>query len=104
MNTNKNLDEIINTIKAWLMIYNNYDNLKLPNTIDPAAIDIRIFLLELYQESIIIIIRLSQVRIGYLIQIRKLSDIYDSLEILLIILRQKELLTSKNILDLVLYF
>jgi hypothetical protein len=86
------------------MIYNNYDNLKLPNTIDPAAIDIRIFLLELYQESIIIIIRLSQVRIGYLIQIRKLSDIYDSLEILLIILRQKELLTSKNILDLVLYF
>ena len=65
---NENLDEVVNAVKAWLslpnnirwlMIYDNYDNPKLPGKTDPAAVDIRMFLPESYQGSIIIITRLS---------------------------------------------
>jgi len=64
------------------MIYDNYNNLKLPGNADPIAVDIRKFLLELYQGSVIITTWSLQVKIGHLIQIRKLENICDSLEIL----------------------
>jgi hypothetical protein len=85
------LDEVIDAVKAWLslpnntrwlMIYDNYDNLKSAKNADPAAVDIRQFLPESYQGSVIITTRSSEVKIGHRIQIRKLENIQDSLKIL----------------------
>jgi hypothetical protein len=85
------LDEVVSAVKAWLslpnntrwlMIYDNYDNPKLPGNRDSAAVDIQKFLPESYQGSVIITTRLSQVKIGHLIHVGKLEDVSDSLEIL----------------------
>jgi hypothetical protein len=84
------------------MIYDNYDTPKLLSKTDPAAVDIKKFFPESYQGSIIITTRLSEVRIGYLIQIRKLSDIRDSLEILSAVSRRQAPITGKDLLDIVL--
>jgi hypothetical protein len=91
IDTNENSDDVVDAIKAWLslpnntrwlMIYDNYDNPKLPGNADPTAVDIRKFLPESYQGSILITTRSSQVTFGHLIQIRKLMDMRDSLQIL----------------------
>jgi hypothetical protein len=86
------------------MIYDNYDNPKLSGGTDPAAMDIRKFLPESYQGSIIITTRSSEVRIGYPIQIRKLGNVDDSLEILLNASRRQGLIMGKDVLDLILLF
>src|SRR6202041_1909867 len=87
----ENIDEVIDAVKAWLslpnntrwlVIYDNYDNPKLAGNTDPAAVDIRKFLPESYQGSVIITTRSSQVKIGHAIQIRKLEDVRDSIKIL----------------------
>jgi hypothetical protein len=87
----KNLDEVIDAVKSWLsltnntrwlMIYDNYDNPKLPGSTDPGALDIRKYFLESYQGSIIITTRSSQVKTGHRIHITKLQNMHDSLEIL----------------------
>jgi hypothetical protein len=105
----ENLNEVIDAVKAWLslpnntrwlMIYDNYDNPKLANNIDPTAVDICKFLPESYQGSVIITTRSSQVRIGHPIQIRKLGNVRDSLEILSNASRREGLITGKDILDL----
>lgn len=84
-------DEMIDAVKAWLslpnntrwlMIYDNYDNPKLPGNTDPAAVNIRKFLPESYQGSIIITTRSSQVKIGHPIRVGKLKDVRESLQIL----------------------
>ena len=71
---NENIDEVIDAVKAWLslpnntrwlMIYDNYDNPKLPGNTDPAAVDIRKLLPESYQGSVIITTRSSEVKIGH---------------------------------------
>jgi hypothetical protein len=111
VDTNENLDEVVNAIKAWLslpnntrwlMIYDNYDNPKLPGKTNLAAVDIEMFFPESYQGSIIITTRSSQVRIGHLLQIQKLGNVCDSLEILSTVSRRQELINGKNILDLIL--
>jgi hypothetical protein len=113
MDINQNLDKVVDSIKSWLslpnntrwlIIYDNYDNPKLSSRTDATAIDIRKFLPESYQGSIIITTRSSEVRIGYSIQIRKLGNIDDGLAILLNISRQQGLITGKDILDLILLF
>ncbi|KAI9773494.1 MAG: hypothetical protein M1839_002076 [Geoglossum umbratile] len=105
---NENLDEVVDAVKAWLslpnntrwlMIYDNYDNPRLPGKTDPAAVDIRRFLPESYQGSIVITTRSSQVKNGHLIQIRKLGDERDSLEILSTTSRRKGLMDGKDILQ-----
>jgi hypothetical protein len=105
----RNFDEVMDTVKAWLclpnntrwlMIYDNYDNLKLPGNTDPAVLDIRKFLPESYQGSIIITTRSSQVKIGHPIRIRKLEDMRDSLEILSNALRREGLINGEGFLDL----
>ncbi|KAI9784312.1 MAG: hypothetical protein M1839_002373 [Geoglossum umbratile] len=87
----KNLDEVIDAVKAWqgltyntrwLMIYDNYDNPRLASNKDPAAVDITKYLPEAYQGSVLITTRSSQVQIGHLIQVTKLGDLRDSLKIL----------------------
>jgi hypothetical protein len=47
------------------MIYDNYDNLKLLGNTDLVALDIRKFLLKLYQGSLIITTWSLQVRVGH---------------------------------------
>ena len=64
---------------------------------DPAAVDIRKFLPESYQGSIIITTRSSEVKIGHPIRIRKLEDVRDSVRILS---RREGLLNGKAFLDL----
>ncbi|TAQ90762.1 hypothetical protein B7494_g955, partial [Chlorociboria aeruginascens] len=105
----QNLDEMVESVKAWLslprntrwlMIYDNYDTPKLSGRTDPAAVDIRKFLPESYQGSIIITTRSSEVRIGQSIQVRKLSNIRDSLEILSTVSRRQELNTDPNAVKL----
>ncbi|KAN0067922.1 HET domain containing protein [Elaphomyces granulatus] len=87
----ENLDGVIDAVKEWLslanntrwlMIYDNYDNPKLPDNMDPLAVDIHKFLPESYQGSVIITTRSSQVKIGHGIRIRKLEDVRDSVKIL----------------------
>ncbi|KAH9205013.1 putative vegetative incompatibility protein HET-E-1 [Leptodontidium sp. 2 PMI_412] len=112
LETNQNLDEVVGSVKSWLslpnntrwlMIYGNYDTPKLSGRTDPAAVDIRKFLPESYQGSIIITTRSSEVRIGHPIQIRKLGNVDDSLEILSTVSRRQELITGEDVLDLTLY-
>ena len=88
---NQNLDQVVNAVKAWLeipknmrwlMIFDNYDNPKNPNNLDLSAIDIRQFLPRSDHGSIIITTRSSQVSQGRRIQVQKLPNIQDGLEIL----------------------
>jgi hypothetical protein len=109
VDTKENLDEVIDAVKEWLdlpnntrwlMIYDNYDNPKLPGNMDPAAVDIRKFLPESYQGSVIITTRSSEVKIGHRILIRKLEDVRDSVKILSNASRREGLLDGKDFLDL----
>jgi hypothetical protein len=91
LDTNGNLDDVVEAVKAWLslskntrwlLVYDNYDNPKIPGNDDAAAIDIRKFFPESYQGSIIITTRLAQVKVGRQVAIKKLTNIEDSLQIL----------------------
>jgi hypothetical protein len=105
----KEFDEVIDAVKSWLslpsntrwlMIYDNYDNPKLPGSTDPASLDIRKFLPEAYQGSIIITTRSSQVKIGHRIHITKLHNVRDSLEILSDTSNREGLMNGEHSLDL----
>ena len=85
------LDEIITAVKRWLehakntqwlMIFDNYDNPKVPGNADLNVVDIKGFLPEAYHGSIIITTRSAKVNIGQRIPITKLKDVCDSLQIL----------------------
>ena len=79
------------------MIYDNYDNPKLPGNKDPAAVNIRKFLPESYQGSVIITTRWSRVEIGHLIRIGKLEDVLDSVKILSNTSRREGLIDGKGV-------
>ncbi|KAH7305357.1 kinesin light chain [Rhexocercosporidium sp. MPI-PUGE-AT-0058] len=105
VDTNESLDEVIDDVKMWLsqpnntrwlMVFDNYDNPKLRSNSDPTAMDIRNFSPESHQGSIIITTRLSAVRIGHSIHIRKLGDVRDSLEILSNVSRREGLRTDPH--------
>jgi tetratricopeptide (TPR) repeat protein len=107
VDTNENLDEVVDAVKAWLslpyntrwlIIYDNYDNPKLPGHTDPKTVDIRNFFPESYHGSIIITTRSSQVRNGHSIHIHKLGNMDDSLEILSNVSRREGLRNGKNFL------
>jgi hypothetical protein len=102
-------DEVVDAVKAWLslgdntrwlMIYDNYDNPRVPGNSDPSAVDIRKFLPEAYQGSVIITTRSSQVQIGHSIRIRKLENLRDCLEILSNASGRKGLIHGKDLRDL----
>ena len=82
------------------MIYDNYDNPKFAGNTDPAAVDIRKFLLESHQGSVIITTWSSHVKTGHPIQIRKLGDVHDNAKILLNASRREKLIDDKGFLDL----
>ncbi|KAG4430117.1 hypothetical protein IFR05_014401 [Cadophora sp. M221] len=103
--TVENLDKVVDAVKAWLslphntrwlMIYDNYDNPKLPGKTDPATVNIWKYLPESYQGSIIITTRSSQVKNGHILHVRKLEQMRDSLEILSNVSKRKGLVDGKN--------
>ncbi len=86
-----NLDEAADAVNAWLslpnntrwlMIYDNYDNPRVLGNTDPRAIDIRKYLPQAYQGSIIITTRSSEVKIGRRLRVGTLKDVEESLQIL----------------------
>jgi hypothetical protein len=88
---NGDLSEVVNAVKAWLslpdntrwlLVYDNYDNPKVAGNPDPGAVDIRQYLPESYQGSVIITTRSSKVKIGQTMQIKKLKNLHDCLAIL----------------------
>jgi hypothetical protein len=99
-----NLDEVVDAVKAWLslrnntrwlIIFDNYDNPKLPGHTNPRAVDIHKFLPDSYQGLVIITTRSSGVEIGHCMKITKLENMYDSLKILSNTSRRKGLINSK---------
>ncbi len=101
----KNLDKVIDTVKAWqglpyktrwLMIFDNYDNPKLASNKDIAALDIKKYLPEAYQGSVLVTTRSSEVEIGHLIHVAKLRDVRDSLKILSCTSRREGLTDGKS--------
>jgi hypothetical protein len=100
----KNLNDVIDAVKAWLslpyntrwlIIYDNYDNPRLASNTDPAAVDITEFLPEVYQGSVLVTTRSSEVEIGHLRLVTKLGDVRDSLKILSNVSRREGVLDSK---------
>jgi hypothetical protein len=86
----KDLDQVVSVVKAWLdfarntrwlMIYDNFDNPKTPGNPDDSAVDIRQFLPRSDHGSIIITTRSSRVRQGKRIYVQKLPDVREGLEI-----------------------
>jgi GTPase SAR1 family protein len=109
VDTKGNLDKVIYAVKAWLslpkntqwlMIYDNYNNSKLPGNTDSTTVDIYKFLPESYQGSVIITTRSSQVRIDHSIRIRKLENVDNSLKILSSTSRREGLINDTNLLHL----
>ena len=103
----ENLDEVIDAVKSWLslpnntrwlMIYDNYDNPKLASNMDPAAVDIRKFLPESYQGSVIVTTRSSQVKIGHPVRITKLENVRDGLEILRNTSRREGIVNGEDVI------
>ncbi|KAI1119299.1 kinesin light chain 1 [Nemania sp. NC0429] len=87
----QNQEEVVQAVKAWfslpgntrwLLVYDNFDDPKLGDSIDGAGIDIGRFFPEAYQGSVIVTTRSSRVDLGHRIQVRKLASIDDGLEIL----------------------
>ncbi|KAK1044521.1 hypothetical protein LTR74_018284 [Friedmanniomyces endolithicus] len=75
------LDASDNT--RWLAIYDNHDNPKVPSNNDPAAMDLRKFLRDTCQGSVIVTTRSHQIRTGGAIPVRKLTSAQENVEILL---------------------
>jgi hypothetical protein len=85
------LEDIVEAVKSWLSeadnsrwlaIYDNYDNPRVPGNNDPAAVDIRKFLPDAYQGSVIITTRSPQVKFSRSILVRKLTHARESVDIL----------------------
>lgn len=98
-----NVDDVVTAVKQWLehpqntrwlMVLDNYDNPKLPNTTNPGTVDIRQFLPNADHGLILVTTRSSQVVIGHRIQVRKLQDMSESLQILCDASRRKDALNG----------
>ncbi|KAL9103273.1 MAG: hypothetical protein Q9163_001675 [Psora crenata] len=85
------LDEIVIAVKRWLehakntqwlMVFDNYDNPKVPGNVDPGVVNIQQYLPEAYHGSVIVTTRDSKVNVGRRMKVDKLGNIYDSLQIL----------------------
>jgi len=66
----------------WLMVYDNYDNPRTPNHSDRLAVDVRRYLPESDQGSVIITTRSANVTEGRRLPIQKLTSLEDGLKIL----------------------
>ena len=84
-------DEVVAAVKRWLdypkntrwlMVFDNYDNPKVPSNMDAGMVDISQFLPEAHHGSVIVTTRSSKVSIGQRQKLGKMEDIRDSLQIL----------------------
>jgi hypothetical protein len=84
-------DRVVNAVKAWLdlrentcwlMVYDNYDNPRTSNNTDASTVDVRPYLPESDQGSIIITTRSASVTQGQRIHVQKLTGLKDGLKIL----------------------
>ncbi|KAF2277956.1 HET-domain-containing protein [Westerdykella ornata] len=85
------LDRVVRAVKAWLdlrdntrwlMVYDNYDNPRTANHSDRSTVDVRRYLPESDQGSVIITTRLANVTQGRRLPIQKLTSLEDGLKIL----------------------
>ncbi|KAF2726723.1 HET-domain-containing protein, partial [Polyplosphaeria fusca] len=85
------LDQVVSAVKAWLdllgnacwlMVYDNYDNPRITNNSDRSTVNIRQYLPESDQGSIVITTRSARVTQGQRIHIQKLTALEDGLKIL----------------------
>ncbi|KAL5372603.1 hypothetical protein DPSP01_013357 [Paraphaeosphaeria sporulosa] len=85
------LDRVISVVKAWLnlrdnpywlMIYDNYDNPRTADYSDRSTVDVRRYLPESDQGSVIITTRSASVTLGRRIHVQKLTSLEDGLKIL----------------------
>ena len=99
------LDDAVDGVKAWLsqplntrwlIVYDNYDNPKAPENPSETAVDLREFLPESYQGSVIVTTRSSQIDIGHCMRVQKLVDMRDSLQILSNTSRRPTLMNGKT--------
>jgi AAA+ ATPase superfamily predicted ATPase len=67
---------------GWILVLDNIDNPKTPDSTDPQAYDIKSYFPEAHHGSIIVTTRSSSLKIGRVISIRKLQDIQESIAIL----------------------
>ncbi|KAL9082422.1 MAG: hypothetical protein Q9165_008899, partial [Trypethelium subeluteriae] len=91
IDADSHLDEVVAAVKQWLeqvkntrwlMVFDNYDSPAVPNSSDLSTVDIQQFLPDAYHGSIVITTTLSNLGIGQQMQVNKLEDIHDSLQIL----------------------
>ncbi|KAH7016555.1 uncharacterized protein B0I36DRAFT_436187 [Microdochium trichocladiopsis] len=91
LNLQQDHDKIVQAVKAWLslagntrwlIVYDNYDNPKLPGRKIDATVDIHQFLPMADQGSVVITTRVSEINIGHHIRIKKLESEQESLQIL----------------------
>ncbi|KAJ8126610.1 hypothetical protein O1611_g7025 [Lasiodiplodia mahajangana] len=109
VNIEGQLDETVDAVKAWLslpnhtrwlLVYDNYDNPKLSDNADPAAVDIQKYLPEAYQGSVVITTRSSRVEIGHTIRMAKLESLEHSLELLSTTSKREKLIDDPDAVDL----
>jgi ATP/maltotriose-dependent transcriptional regulator MalT len=102
----KDLDQVVSGVKAWLdfpqntrwlMIYDNFDNPKTHDNADGSAVDIRQILPQSDHGSIIITTRSSQVRQGERIHVRKLLDDREGLKIVSNMSGRKDIEKGKSV-------
>lgn len=87
----KDADRIVEAMKQWLsakgntrwiLVFDNIDNPKLPGVKDPQAYDIRSYFPEVHQGFILITTRSSRLKLGKVVPVKKLRNIWDSVAIL----------------------
>ncbi|KAI3322928.1 hypothetical protein HD806DRAFT_544998 [Xylariaceae sp. AK1471] len=109
LDIHKDIDETIDAVKAWLslpnnsrwlLVYDNYDNPKLPSNTNLNVINIQNYLPKSYQGSVIITTRSSQIKIGHAIRMLKLQNLDDSLEILKTASKRKGLTDNPDAINL----
>ena len=107
----KNLEDVVDAVRdwfdqrnntRWLLIYDNYDRPKLPGSEDPLAIDLRRYLPDMSPGSIIITTRLAQVALGHRMEVKKLGNIRDSLQILALTSDRPNVMEGQSTLTLLL--
>jgi hypothetical protein len=85
------LDRVASAVKAWLnlqgnarwlMVYDNYDNPRISGSSNTSTVDIRQYLPESDQGSIIITTRSARVTQGERLHVQKLAGLEDGLKIL----------------------
>lgn len=85
------LDRVVNAVKAWLnlrdntrwlIVYDNYDNPRTANYSDRSTVDVRRYLPESDQGSVVITTRSASVTQGRRLHVQKLTGLEDALKIL----------------------